>query len=286
MRKNSLLAFGNINSTINQVNIEGLSKEEVQELCHKLMNDLIARLRADAAEVFKSQINEFVELFYQRLAEIIGSYDVLNKMKTPAVQFALDEALLIYAKHPSLEEKEMQVELLIDKIQTDDNTTKGIIIDAARLELCNLTNAQISLLALIVICGLKFDSKDSDELFAFFQKIGVLLDDIITMDNVDYAYLQHTNCLHRISFIDNADFIEKTLFDSYGESTGHSTIEDFIGYLNTTFPLWSTILDRIKYNNMACYKATAIGFYIGLKRLEKVLGWELDFEKLYKYFST
>lgn len=282
MRKNSLLAIGNINSNITQVNIEGLSKEEVQQLCLKLIDDQMARLRADAAEVFKSQVHEFVELFYRRLAEIVGSHDVVNKLKTPAVLFALDESLLIYAKHPSLEEKELQVELLIDKIQTDDNSTKGIIIDAARIELGNLTNAQISLLAFLIICGLKYDSKDSNELFDFFQNIGTLLNDIFTMERVDYAYLQHTNCLHRISFVDNADFVEKTLFDSYGESTGHSTVEDFIGYLNTTSPMWSTILDRIKNNNMACYKATAIGFYIGLKRLEKVLGRELDFEKLYK----
>ena len=282
MRKNSILAFGNINSNITQVNIDGLSKEEVQQLCLELINEQMAQLRADAAEMFKSQVNEFVELFYQRLAEIAGSHDVLNKLKTPAVQFALDETLLIYAKHPTLEEKELQVELLIDKIQTDDNTTKGIIIDAARIELCNLTNAQISMLAFLVISGLKYDIKDKDRLFAFFRNNGALLNDIYTMERVDFAYLQNTNCLHRISFVNNADFIEKNLFNSYGESTGHSTIEDFIGYLNTTFPMWSTILDRVKNNNMACYKPTAIGFYIGLKRLEKVLSWELDFEGLYK----
>ena len=282
MRKNSILAFGNINSNITQVNIDGLSKEEVQQLCLELINTQMVRLRADAAEVFKRQVNEFVELFYQRLAEIAGRHDVLSKLKTPAVQFALDESLLIYAKHPSLEEKELQVELLIDKIQTDDNTTKGIIIDAARVELCNLTNAQISLLAFLVICGLKYNIKDEDRLFAFFRNIGTLLNDIFTMKRVDFAYLQNTNCLHRISFVDNADFIETNMFESYGESTGHSTVEDFIGYLNTTFPTWSTILSRIKKNNVACYKPTAIGFYIGLKRLEKVLGWELDFDGLYK----
>ena len=282
MRKNSILAFGNINSNITQVNIDGLSKEEVQQLCLELINTQMVRLRADAAEVFKRQVNEFVELFYQRLAEIAGRHDVLSKLKTPAVQFALDESLLIYAKHPSLEEKELQVELLIDKIQTDDNTTKGIIIDAARVELCNLTNAQISLLAFLVICGLKYNIKDKDRLFAFFRNIGTLLNDIFTMKRVDFAYLQNTNCLHRISFVDNADFIETNMFESYGESTGHSTVEDFIGYLNTTFPTWSTILSRIKKNNVACYKPTAIGFYIGLKRLEKVLGWELDFDGLYK----
>lgn len=282
MRKNSFLAIGNINSSITQINIDGLSKEELEELCLKLINDLIVRLRADAAEVFKSQVNEFVELFYQRLVEIAGGYDVLKKLKAPAFQFALDEALLMYGKHPTLEEKDMQVELLIDKIKTDDNSTKGIIIDAARLELCNLTNSQISLLAFLIICGLKFESEDSDELFSFFQKIGTLLNDIFTMERVDYAYLQHTSSLHRISFVDNADFVEKALFDCYGESTGHSNVEDFIGYLNTTSPMWSTILDRIKNNNMACYKTTGIGFYIGLKRLEKVLGCGLDFETLYK----
>lgn len=249
MRNNSLLAIGNFNSNITQVNIEGLSKEEVQQLCLKLIDDQMVRLRADAAELFKGQVNEFVELFYQRLAVIVGSHDVVNRLKTPAVQFALDESLLIYAKHPSLEEKEFQVELLIDKIQTDDNSTKGIIIDAARIELCNLTNAQISLLAFLIICDLKYDSQDKKVLFDFFQKHGALLSDILSMEKVDYAYLQHTNCLHRISFVDKADFIEKKLLDSYGEGTGLSTIEDFRGYLNTTFPLWSTILDKVKYSS-------------------------------------
>ena len=137
MKKNSLLAFGNINSTITQVNIEGLSREEIEQLCLKLINEKMVILRNDAAEIFKGQIKEFVELFYLRLAEIADSHDLLNKMRTPAFQFALDEALLIYSKHPSMEEKELQVELLIDKIKTDDNTTKGIIIGFMMLTIIN-----------------------------------------------------------------------------------------------------------------------------------------------------
>lgn len=281
MKKNSLLAIGNINSHITQVNIEGLSKEEVEQLCLKLVNEKMIILRNDAAEVFRGQVEEFVELFYQRLADVAKSLDVVNRLRFPAVQFALDEALLIYSKHPSLEEKELQVELLIDKIKTDDNTTMGIIIDAARLELCNLTNAQISLLSLLIICRKVCDSKDRGVLFSFFEDLGNLLNDIESMEQVDYAYLRNTNCLHRISFVHEADFIEKTMFESYAKRLGITTEDEFKGYLNTTNPLWSTILDRIKKNDMACYKPTAVGFYIGLKRLIKVLGWELDFEELY-----
>lgn len=281
MKKNSLVAIGNINSTITQVNIEGLSKEEIEQLCLKLINDKMIILRNDAAELLREQVEEFVELFYHRLADMAKSQNVVNRLRTPAVQFALDEALLIYSKHPSIEEKEMQVELLIDKIQTDDNTTKGIIIDAARLELCNLTNAQISLLALLVICRKVLDCKDRDRLFSFFKDLGNLLNDIEPMERVDYAYLRNTNCLYRISFVPEADFIEKTMFESYAERLGLGTEDEFKSYLNSTNPLWSTILERIKKNDMACYKPTAVGFYIGLKRLSKVLGWELDFEELY-----
>ena len=282
MKKNSLLAIGNFNSQITQVNIEGLSRNEIEQLCLKLINDKMVILRNDAAEIFKGQIKEFVELFYLRLAEIADSHDLLNKMRTPAFQFALDEALLIYSKHPSMEEKELQVELLIDKIKTDDNSTKGIIIDTARLELCNLTNAQISMLAFLVFCNLECDNKDEEELSSFFQNIGALLNDIFSMKSVDYAYLQNTNCLHRISFVNNADFIEKNLYNRYAERTGNSTEDGFKCYLNKTFPLWSTILDIIKRNNMACYHPTAVGFYLGLKRLGKVFGEALDFDELYK----
>ncbi len=281
MRKNRLLALGNINSTITQVNIEGLTKEEIQELCLTLIHERMISLREDAAEIFRSQIKEFVELFYQQLVEESKSQDVVNKLKTPAVQFALDEALLIYSKHPSIEEKELQVELLIDKIKTDDNTTKGIIIDAARLELCNLTNAQISLLALLIICNKVYDCNDRNVLFDFFHDIGTLLNDIQTMKRVDYAYLQNTNCLHRISFVPEADFIEKTMFDNYAERLGISSDSEFKSYLNTANPLWSTMLDRIKENDMACYKPTAVGFYIGLKRLGKALGCEFEFDQMY-----
>ena len=281
MKKNSLLAIGNFNSQITQVNIEGLSRNEIEQLCLKLINEKMVILRNDAAEIFKGQIKEFVELFYLRLAEIADSHDLLNKMRTPAFQFALDEALLIYSKHPSMEEKELQVELLIDKIKTDDNSTKGIIIDTARLELCNLTNAQISLLALLIICRKVFDCKERDGLFSFFKDLGNLLNDIESMERVDYAYLRNTNCLHRISFVPKADFIEKTMFESYAERLGLATEDDFKGYLNSTSPLWSTILEGIKKNDMACYIPTAVSFYIGLKRLSKVLGWELEFDELY-----
>ena len=281
MKRNSLLAFGNINSTITQVNIEGLSREEIEQLCLKLINEKMVILRNDAKEVLRGQVEEFVELFYERLAEIAKSHDVVNRLRIPAVQFALDEALLIYSKHPSVEEKEIQVELLIDKIKTDDNTTKGIIIDAARLELCNLTNAQISLLALLIICRKVYDCEDKDGLFSFFKDLGNLLNDIESMERVDYAYLRNTNCLHRISFVPEADFIEKTMFESYGERLGIAAEDDFKGYLNTTNPLWSVILERIKKYDMACYKPTAVGFYIGIKRLGKTLGWELDFDELY-----
>ena len=51
--------------------------------------------------------------------------------------------------------------------------------------------------------------------------------------------------------------------DRYAERVGKPADMDFKGYLNTTFPLWGTILDRIKNNSMACYKPTAVGFYIG-----------------------
>ena len=281
MKKNSLLAIGNFNSQITQVNIEGLSRDEIEQLCLKLINERMVILRNDAAEIYKGQIKEFVELFYLQLADLAKSYDVVNRLRTPAVQFALDEALLIFSKHPSVEEKELQVELLIDKIQTDDNTTKGIIIDAARLELCNLTNAQISLLALLIICRKVFDCKDRDGLFSFFKDLGNLLNDIESMEQVDYAYLRNTNCLHRISFVREADFIEKTMFESYAERLGLTTEDEFNCYLNSANPLWSTILERIKKNDMACYKPTAVGFYIGLKRLSKVLGWELEFEEQY-----
>ena len=282
MRNSKLLAFFNNNCNITQVNIEGISKDDIRQLCLQLIKEQLTSLRKDASEIFYRQVEEFVELFYQSLAEIAENYDVLSKLKTPAVQFALDESLLIYSKHPTTEEKELQVELLIDKITTDDNSTKGIIIDLARLELCNLTNAHISMLAFLVSCDLECDSNDKNEIFDFFHRFESLLNDIQSMKKVDYTYLQHTNCLHRVSFVDKPDFIEKSLFSRYSERTGHSSEDNFKCYLNTISPQWSTVLDGIRDNDMACYKPTAVGYYIGLKRLSKFLDINISFDELYR----
>ena len=106
--KNNIFALGNFNSHITQININGSSKEEIEQLCLKLINDQMSILRDDAAEIFKNQVREYAELFYRQLLKMPEGVDVVNRLKTPAVQFALDESLMIYSKHPSVDEKELQ----------------------------------------------------------------------------------------------------------------------------------------------------------------------------------
>ena len=90
--------------------------------------------------------------------------------------------------------------------------------------------------------------------------------------------MQHTDFLHRISYIDNADFIENTLLKTYQSLLDKNTMEDFLNELDGLGANWKELFNLIKINNMACYEPTAQGVYLGLIRLSKVLNQPLNYD--------
>lgn len=98
------------------------------------------------------------------------------------------------------------------------------------------------------------------------------------MSSLDYLYLQHTDFVHRISFISKADFIEKDLLKQYDYLLEDKSWNNMLAILMEIDPSWSEMFDSIKNNNMACFEFTAQGFYLGLIRLSKVVNQQFDYD--------
>lgn len=277
---NNQKAQGNINSTINQINGDYIAMDEgkMTDLCLKLVNDKLHQLREDAHEVLKAQVATFSNELFQRIAKLEGKVEILERFANPAIQFALSDSLMGYSQRCSDEHKTLLIDSLLERLQVDDVSTKAILLDKIRKGIPDLTLSQIDMLAFLAFRCLKAECKDIKDLKNSFKDIDVLMRNILKMSSLDYLYLQHTDFVHRISFISKADFIEKDLLERYDYLLEDKSWNNMLTILMEVDPLWSDMFDSIKNNNMACFWPTAQGFYLGLIRLSKVVNQQFDYE--------
>lgn len=277
---NNQKAQGNINSTINQINGDYIAMDEgkMTDLCLKLVNDKLHQLREDAHEVLKAQVATFSNELFLRIAKLEGKVEILERFANPAIQFALSDSLMGYSQRCSDEHKTLLIDSLLKRLQVDDVSTKAILLDKIRKGIPDLTLSQIDMLAFLAFRCLKAECKDIKDLKNSFKDIDVLMRNILKMSSLDYLYLQHTDFVHRISFISKADFIEKDLLERYDYLLEDKSWNNMLTILMEVDPLWSDMFDSIKNNNMACFWPTAQGFYLGLIRLSKVVNQQFDYE--------
>lgn len=277
---NDQKAIGNINSPITQVNGDYIAMDEgkMTDLCLKLINDKLQQLQANAYEILKAQVTSFSTEVFQRIAKMEGKVELLQQFANPSIQFALGESLIGYSQRSSDDHKELLVELLLDRLQADDVSTKAILLDKLRKGVPNLTLSQIDMLAFLVFKSLSFNCKGLDDFKEGFHDLNPIVENISKMSSLDFYYLQHTEFVYRISFIDKADFIEQRMLETYKDLLEVKTWDNFISILEEINPKWKDAFELIKENNMACYEPTAQGYYLGLIRLSKVIGQSLDYE--------
>lgn len=277
---NNQKAQGNINSTITQINGDYIAMDEgkMTDLCLKLVNDKLHQLREDAYEVLKAQVATFSNELFQRIAKLEGKVETLERFANPAIQFALSDSLMGYSQRCSDEHKTLLIDSLLERLQVDDVSTKAILLDKIRKGIPDLTLSQIDMLAFLAFRCLKAECKDIKDFKNSFKDIDVLMRSILKMSSLDYLYLQHTDFVHRISFIPKADFIEKDLLERYDYLLEDKSWNNMLTILMEVDPLWSDMFDSIKNNNMACFWPTAQGFYLGLIRLSKVVNQPFDYE--------
>lgn len=277
---NNQKALGNMNSTINQINVDYIAMDEgkMTDLCLKLVNDKLRQLREDAHDKFKSQVASFSNVLFERIVKMEGKVEILEKFANPAIQFALGESLNGYSQRCSDEHKTLLIDSLLERLQVEDVSTKAILLDKIRKGIPNLTLSQIDMLAFLVFRRLKAECKNINELKSCFKDIDALMKGILNMSSLDYLYLQHTDFVHRISFISKADFIEKDLLKQYDYLLEDKSWNNMLAILMEIDPSWSEMFDSIKNNNMACFEFTAQGFYLGLIRLSKVVNQQFDYD--------
>lgn len=176
-------------------NHQGLQIGDVIPLVHGLVKNEMDIYQQVAAVTAKSRFEEFTKSLESNIESKVAAK--IEKFSEPSMQFATREATLGYIKSGDKDQKDMLVDLLIERLKADDRSTEQLLIDEAIQILPKLSPKCISVLTLMVFNNLKVSGYIS--IFeSFVKKLNPVVDNVFNTKNIDLEYLVQTGCISSI----------------------------------------------------------------------------------------
>lgn len=159
--------------------------------------------RQIAIDVFKANYYEFSEKAakkaLERAEEITDKFiskfydeipDQVKKLDEPSIQSSIYNTQKEYAKSGDSILEEQLLELLIERINSKENSLKKIVLDEALLILPKLTKHQIDFLTLIV-STLNMNQSDIDSVDSFEKYVREKIVNFYNIDIKSYSFYRH-----------------------------------------------------------------------------------------------
>lgn len=143
-----------------------------------------------ALERVEEITDEFIHKFYSQIPHLE------NKLEEPSVQSSIFTTQKEFAKSGNTDLKEQLLDLLIQRINSDERSLKQIVLDEAIILLPKLTKDQINLLTLI-FSAIYFNHRDILNLEQFNDYINnklVIFHPKIKTSYSFFTHLQYTGC--------------------------------------------------------------------------------------------
>lgn len=174
------------------INNYGLGYSDVKAICRDVVRQELAIVTKEAIDTFHQEISAFENQFVGRL-EKLENPQVMEKLRTPKLQFVLHDTIKEYAKTDNIDTKEELVDLLIERLKVEEHTTEQYLIDESIRILPNLSLYQTYFLGALTL------RKITNQGFSFMveQKLrnrAMLYKYLDRISNLDIHYLKLANC--------------------------------------------------------------------------------------------
>lgn len=183
-------ANGNINNY-------GLGYNDVKEICRDVVRQELAIVTKEANNTFQQEISAFENQFIDSLKNLDNPL-LMEKLKTPKLQFALHDTMKEYTKTDDNSTKEELVDLLIERLKVGEHTTEQYLIDESIKILPNLSLSQTHFLGALIL------RKVINQGYSFLVdnnlgKRAMLYEHLNKISNLDIHYLKLANCCSDMS---------------------------------------------------------------------------------------
>lgn len=126
----------------------GLSAADVREICWLLFQENFPRLREEAAEAAKKNVQEFAAQLETKIIEKTGKI-ALEKFADPDVQAAINDAVHANARKGEKCNPSLLADLITERVSVSANDFRDMVISEAITVVPKLTMPQISYLSFI-----------------------------------------------------------------------------------------------------------------------------------------
>ncbi len=236
----------------------GLAYNDVKEICRDVVRQEFQIVTKDAIDKLNKIIEEFQSRLIEKLSEL-KDQTIINKFREPRYQFVLHDTMKEYAQSDNETLKIELIDILIDRLHVDEDSTLRFVIENAIHILPKLTLPTSQLLGAMYLRFLKercsaclFPSKIES-----YAKIYEHLDQVT---NFDVEYLKQLNCCTTLLDLKHMEPIETEMrikYDYYFRKP--IKIEDIHNYFNSNDALISDnevlsyFIDEFNNNQYKCF---------------------------------
>ena len=238
-------AYGNINNY-------GLGYNDVKKICIDVVKQELAILTKEALDSFRQEIYAFLNKFVDRWLKLENP-QVIEKLKSPKLQFTLHDTINEYAKTDDVNTKEALVDLFIERLKIDENTTEQYLIDESIKILPKLSLPQVYFLGALTLRRMRSDGV-SFYMENQLKQYGMIYEYLDDISNLDIHYLKLQNCCSdmsgTMSYLPLSDILKRNFDLLFRHTISENDLEKFFhDYPNTQPELIHKIIIRIKETN-------------------------------------
>lgn len=186
----SIMVGRDINQTIN-----GLTYGEVKDICNDLFQLNFYQLKADAAAIATKRAEEIVNNFISKLRNLENVDTAV--FKEPDMQYALVNAQIVYAKTGDKEIEDLLVNLLIERVNSNENELSKIILNESLKVIELLTKNHLNILATIFFMRyVKNNSTNKSQILDHFEVILQFMKQCTNINTeIIFDHLSYSKCI-------------------------------------------------------------------------------------------
>lgn len=191
---------------------QGMNPDQVRALCLDIVQKELALYKQQANEEAMRRFNHLMDKFLNLLSKI--EEDKRQRLQEPAIQNALNETFKEYVKSGEEELGDDLIDLMIERLEVEEHTTKQSILDEVRQILPKLSASTVSLITLLAFSNLIIP-RQTDSFTEMLHRLSPLIKHLQDIHPIDVAYLEQVRCGQSLSFVGFGHNLEQRLLSNY-----------------------------------------------------------------------
>lgn len=235
----------------------GMNYKDVKDICTDLFEANFPKLREEAKNISIKHIDSFSEKFFNRLETANQKIEnIQERLTSPDVQAAINTSILHVARMADKSHQEILCELLVEKINTEEDE-KNLLINQSIDVMSKISKNQILFLIFLyllreifpikIINDIQQEDDDPSRYYNLFENMIPMLigDDIY---KVDQYLLLHNGLIRQGSYY-SIPLIDRLSKTTNVDLSAHIQMEDG-DVLNKSFPNLTRVIKHFGFDDI------------------------------------